>query len=150
MQHSRSPREYLEDRFGIDPGALEAYQLHERGGDIWMTSQEADTERGSVATGIRLLRSTGMTHSPFKPTTYGLQVLADHVTGSIVDLSRDELEAVVFDRERIDCDAPDGYVALRFRGSIIGCGMVTRKGLETQVPKGRAQDLEGMLGTGRD
>lgn len=99
-----------------------------------------------MATGIRLLRSTGMTHSPYKPTTYGLQVLADHVSRSIVELSREELEAVVFDRERIGCDADQGYVALRFRDSIIGCGRVTRKGLETQIPKGRAQDLAGMLG----
>lgn len=95
-----------------------------------------------MAAGIRLLRDTGI---GLKPTTYGLQLLDDAVTERRVELSREELERLVFDRETLDCRLSNGYVALVFRDTVIGCGLVTGEGLETQVPKGRAQDLSAML-----
>ncbi len=101
-----------------------------------------DLEDEFMAAGIRLLRDTGI---GMKPTTYGLKLVGDAITERRVELSREDLEALVFDRERLDCPFSNGYVVLVFRDTVIGCGLVTGRGLETQIPKGRAQDLASML-----
>ncbi|MDY6770870.1 MAG: hypothetical protein SV186_02825 [Candidatus Nanohaloarchaea archaeon] len=138
----RRARDYFADRFGVDEDAWDGYGFHERGGDIWLVSDDVELREEFVAVGIRLLRDTGI---GLKPTTYGLQVLADELQDRVVDLDEAELERLVFDRETLATELDGGYVALRFRGRIIGCGLVSSRGLETQIPKGRAQDLESML-----
>lgn len=138
----RRARTYFAETFGVDRSFWEPYDFHERSGDIWLISDGMELEDEFMAAGIRLLRDTGI---GLKPTTYGLQVLGEAITERRVELSRDELEELVFDRERLDCPLSNGYVALVFRDTVIGCGLVTGKGLQTQIPKGRAQDLESML-----
>jgi NOL1/NOP2/fmu family ribosome biogenesis protein len=135
-------RTYFAETFGVEESFWEPYGFHERGGDIWLVSGEMDVEDDSMAAGIRLLRDTGI---GLKPTTYGLQLLGGAITERRVELSREDLEELVFERERLGCGLSNGYVTLVFDDTVIGCGLVTGKGLETQVPKGRAQDLESML-----
>lgn len=143
MQGSgKRARTYFAETFGVEESFWEPYAFHERSGDIWLVSGDMAVEDDSMAAGIRLLRDTGI---GLKPTTYGLQLLGDAITERRMELSREELEELVFDRERLDCPLSNGYVALVFDGTIIGCGLVTGRGLQTQVPKGRAQDLESML-----
>jgi NOL1/NOP2/fmu family ribosome biogenesis protein len=123
----------------------EEFRVYEKSGDLWLMSQENEPDvedERFVAAGIRALRDTGI---GVKPTTYVLQLLGDWLSERVVELDEGLLEELVFGRETVSCELSNGYVALRFRGRILGCGLVTRRGLETQVPKGRAKTLRAML-----
>jgi len=112
----RRAKTYFAETFGVERSFWESYGFHERGGDIWLVSDAMDVE-DSMAAGIRLLRDTGI---GLKPTTYGLQLLGDAITDRRVVLSGNELEELVFTRERLDCRLSNGYVALVFRDTVIG------------------------------
>jgi len=128
---------YLEDRFGEEE-ILEEYRFEERSGDFWVIPEEMELDEEYITAGIRAFRDTGI---GIKPTTYFLQFLGERIERNVVDLDREELEKLVFERQSIDCELTPGYVALRFRGEIIGCGLNRTDGLETQIPKGRAKTL---------
>lgn len=132
------------EQFGIDPSFWHEFTIYEKGGDLWITSkqQEFATDEDIMALGLRALRDTGI---GLKPTTYLLQFLGDRITERVVDLDRENLDELVFEREKLASALPNGYVALRFRDKILGCGLVTSRGLETQVPKGRSKTLKTML-----
>jgi len=134
--------EYFADRFGVNPGFWEDFTVYERSGSIWVSSAEVDHDDAAMASGLRALRDTNL---GLKPTTYFLQFLDDAIERNVYELEDEELERLVFERETLECDMDGGYVALRFRGRIIGCGLVTSRGLETQIPKSRGNDLEAML-----
>ena len=128
---------YIEERFGAED-ILEDYRLVERSGDFWIIPIEMELNEKYITAGIRAFRDTGI---GIKPTTYFLQFLGDRIDRNVVELDREELEKLVFERETIGCGLTPGYVALKFRGDIIGCGLNRTEGLETQIPKGRAKTL---------
>lgn len=134
--------EYFADRFGVDPLFWEEFTIYEKKGSIWVASAEYEPDDAPMASGLRALRDTNL---GLKPTTYFLQFLDDAIERNVYELDGEELEQLVFERETIECDMGGGYVALQYRGRIIGCGLVTSRGLETQIPKSRGNDLEAML-----
>lgn len=144
MQSSRKKLElYFEERFDVNPEFWSEFQVREKSGSLWIVSEDVEIDEKAEAAGIRALRDTNL---GLKPTTYILQFLDSEISRRVVELDRDDLERLVFDREVLERDIEHGYVALKYRGRIIGCGLQTRNGLRTQVPKGRSHDLEAMLG----
>lgn len=132
---------YLKERFGAEK-VLEKYRFVERSGDFWIIPRKMELKEKYMTAGIRAFRDTGI---GIKPTTYFLQFLGETIEKNIVDLSINDLERLVFKREKIDTGKKSGYIALKFRDNIIGCGLVKRGKLETQIPKGRAKTLEQNL-----
>ena len=142
MQNSEKCRAYLKKRFGVT-NTLEDYRFVERSGDFWIIPSNMDLDEEYITAGIRALRDTGI---GLKPTTYFLQILGEKISRNKYKLDRDTFERLVLKREVIDNkNLENGYVALEFRGKIIGCGLKRNSGLVTQIPKGRTGILQDII-----
>ncbi len=140
MQNSKNRlKNYFYSRFGVHRGFWKDFQTHERGNSIWITSGKIDLMEKFVACGLRALRITNM---GVKPTTYVLQFLDEEIKKNVVILSEEELKTLISKRERIETDLPRGYLALKYEGIIIGCGLKDSKGLRSQIPKGLSKELQ--------
>lgn len=142
---------YFFERFGIPPEAFQGYRFARRGGTIWIASDapgldEALRQLKVETAGIPLLRrrperSEGPALSrvegipPWKPTTAGLQVFGRFATRNVVDLDDEALET--FLRQGIvqkDFPVEAGYVIVRWKGRVLGCGLYGKGGLRSQIP----------------
>lgn len=136
-QSKKDPETYLRERFGVSvPKELE---ISERHGDFWLgTDPGAEVETD----GIRAIRDTG---KYLKPTTYLLQLIEDRITGNIVNVSRDELESLL-EGDMIERDLEQkGYVAIRYDGKVLGCGLYKDGLVSSRIPKGRGKELLEIL-----
>lgn len=134
--------DYLEQQFGVGHDDLDEFVIMEQSGDYWLAPEEHETEMELETHGIRFVRELD---TGFKPTTYGLQLLGDALESNVVELDRDELEAVL-DGELIDREADSpGYVVLRFDGRVVGCGLYKNGTVSSWIPKGRGQQLLSSL-----
>ena len=134
----------FERRFGVPPDALADLTFVERPGEIWATrSRPPSGIEYDRPAGLRALRRVG---SDLKPTSAFLAALGDRITASRVDLDRDSLRAVLLGR-RVLLPAPpsDGYVALRYRGDVLGCGHLRGGLLHALIPTGRRRELLAAL-----
>jgi len=130
---------YLEERFGVTEEDLERYRLKFKSGDIWLTSNEMETELDVETYGFRFLRFTG---KGLKPTTYGLQVLEGKLEKNVVEVDRKELEGLLKRERMIDRDLDEnGYVGIKFQGRMIGCGFYAKDVVSSRIPKGRGKEL---------
>lgn len=120
---------------------FEAMRFYKRGPKvIWAAS--AETEPGEQvkveALGMALVRTRA---SWPKPTTAGCLAFGRHASRNIVDLSDDQMDAFLY-REIIPFDAgdgaDDGFVLVRNRGHVLGCGLYLGGRISSQLSKGRA------------
>ncbi|PTQ51348.1 MAG: tRNA m5C48-49 methylase [Hydrogenibacillus schlegelii] len=145
------------DRFGLPPTALEGLTFFVRGGDVWAT-RLADVPDGPelVAAGIRLFRlqpGEGKMPSPgplrnAKPTSFALLHFAQEARANVADVDAEALLALLEGRRIAPPAAAAlerGFVALRFRGTVIGLGHLDADGLRSGLPRGRAEDLRAAL-----
>lgn len=131
--------QYLEDRFGIE---LEDHELKQVSGDFWLVSGDLETGYEVETYGVRCVRDTG---NHLKPTTYALQLLGDRLERNVVEIDREELETLL-DREMVARDAEEeGYVALKYDGRVIGCGLYKDEKVSTRIPKSRSKELRQIL-----
>lgn len=134
---------YLEQRFGVGKGDLQDYRLKRVSGDIWLISDDLDTELETETEGFRFLRVTGR---GLKPTTYALQFLGDCISKNVVELDKQQLLKLLRREEMIEDEAEsEGYVALKYGERIVGCGMYKEGVVSSRVPKGRGKELAGIL-----
>jgi NOL1/NOP2/sun family putative RNA methylase len=148
----------LRDRFGVDPGALEGLGWMVRGENIWVeTAGEWPVEgwrpHGGwrvVSHGLRAFRQAGPGRE--HPSTNFLVRFQDLLqgAGSVVDLD-DPLLDRLLSGERVEPDlfpGERGPVAVRWRGRVLGRGVLGQSGLDLQVPKSQAARLRLLLGLG--
>jgi NOL1/NOP2/fmu family ribosome biogenesis protein len=146
LPDSNAPREEVlrlfEQRFGVSRESLADLTFIERREEIWACSSVLpagiEPERPS---GLRALRRRT---DGLKPTSTFLIALGDRITASRVDLDANGLRRVLLG-QRIPSDRIDGYVALCFRGDVIGCGRIRGGSLRALIPTGRRQELLGAL-----
>lgn len=135
---NREASEYFEERFGVDIEDVEGLEFVKRSGDHWIRSQE-ENKLEKETEGIRALRDTG---KYLKTTTYVLQLLDEKLEKNVVGLNREELKELL-NGEMIPVEASSkGYVALKFEGKIIGCGLYMDDVVSSRIPRGRAEELE--------
>ena len=129
---------YFERRFGVDRATLAELHFHQRGDDIWAVSAAAPIDVvARRPPGLRVLRRPP--HG-LKPTTALLIHLGTRITASRVEVDLDRLEALLLGR-RLDTDQADGFVALSYRGDVVGCGRIGRGLLQAMIPTGRRREL---------
>ena len=127
--------EYLENRFGVDSSELSLKQVN---GDFWITSSE-QSNLDFETEGIRAIRVMDI---GLKPTTYLLQLLDEKICKNIAEVEREELEALAKEDGLIERKMSEkGYVALKFRGRVIGCGFYMDELISSRIPEGRMQEL---------
>lgn len=157
--------QFMSDRFGIDPHALQSLRLLEKGRDkVWLldlpsfgapssqnsnaTPVECDPLEQAIATlpfqnlGLPLVRKS-RNSSQLKPTTAALQRLGPLITRNVVKLNQPEqVAAYVAGRSQPLPDSHasphtlnDGYVHVRFGPFELGCGLLRQGLLQSQLPK---------------
>lgn len=125
---------YLKNRFGIDTDNI---TLKKVSGDIWLTSNKK-SELKFETEGIRAVRVMNI---GLKPTTYLLQLLDEEISKNLVEINQEELETLekggMIQRKM----NKKGYVALKFQGRVIGCGLYKDELVSSRIPEGRMEEL---------
>ncbi len=133
---------FFRERFGLDVKQMEGFRLERISGDFWLvsdTEQELETE----TRGLRALRDTG---KYLKPTTYVLQLFDDELEKNVVELEKEELKAILDEEDMIEVEASSkGYVAIKYEGRVIGCGLYMDGVVSSRVSRGRAGELSSLL-----
>ncbi len=133
-------RRYLRERFGVEelPG-----RVVERARGLWLTTADFVPEGVKVhSVGVRLfyLHDRGL-----KPASFGLSFLGRSISSSRVEVDIDQLEQLLLGHGIEAPDVPDGYVALSYRGDVIGCGRVRNGVLSAEISKSRRRELLSAL-----
>jgi hypothetical protein len=129
---------YFGDRFGVSSDALRDLRFFENGDEIWTTySFPPAGIAWERPPGLRALRRMP---DGLKPTSAFLALLGPHITASRIDVSGSALRELLLG-QRIAAAVADGYVALVFRGDVLGCGRVRANRLHAVIPTGRRQEL---------
>lgn len=142
--NQKTPEQYLKDRFGIDENYLSRIKLKEVNDAVWINSNQDSFNHLEFETeGIRFLRKTKY---GYKPTTYALQILNDEIAKSQVKVDRQELETLL-NREMIQRKniKSKGYVAIKHKSRVIGCGLYKDELVSTRIPKGRGNELKNFF-----
>jgi NOL1/NOP2/fmu family ribosome biogenesis protein len=134
---------YIGERFGVEKADLEGFSIKRVAGDYWLVSEQGDTRLEVETYGFRFVRITGR---GLKPTTYALQFLGDRISKNIVELDKQEFLDLLNREEMVPREMDEkGYVALRFEGQIVGCGYYMNETVSSRIPKGRGNELAGIL-----
>jgi NOL1/NOP2/sun family putative RNA methylase len=126
-------------RFGCDRRELEAFRFWQKGGRVLWLSFPACQPPPSApveAVGIPFLH---LTHRGFKPKTFALQYLAPLLRKGVVELPDVEAAKRFVAGQSQNFAVPGeepGYVLVRFGPFALGCGLLARGQLHSQIPKG--------------
>lgn len=123
------------ERFGIPEEVFDGFCFFRRGRMIWAFSLPEIPPFRCESVGMRVI---SMRESPWKPTTYALQLWGRYARKNIVDLD-DGMARRFFAGESLELRAQveRGYVIVRHMGSVIGCGLYTPGRLISQLPRER-------------
>ncbi len=135
------------ERFDIPEEVFDGYSFFRRGRMIWAFSLSELPPFRCESIGMRII---SLRESPWKPTTYALQLWGRYARKNVVDLN-DEMAKRFFSGDSIELRAPveRGYVVVKHMGAVIGCGLYTPGRLISQLPKER-RILENDVVTERD
>jgi NOL1/NOP2/fmu family ribosome biogenesis protein len=138
--------DYFSHRFGIPEKAFDGFCLLKEERKIWVVRDHPELERilqemRVESAGIPLLRTKA---SGWKPTTAGLQVFGHHATRNVIDLDGDVLRAFL-NRESVEATFPiePGFVIVRWKGKVLGCGVYGQGRLRSQIPRKRGEPFRG-------
>lgn len=146
MQDSESKEvqaaEYLKARFGVEIDKTENYSLKERSGDVWVVSKQVKNMGDEISVETHGLRAIRFMKIGLKPTTYLLQLLGNELQKNVVELEEDELKQLLAREKMIPADIDEqGYVALKHKDRVIGCGFYKDDVVSSRVPKGRSREF---------
>jgi NOL1/NOP2/fmu family ribosome biogenesis protein len=134
----RAILEYWHQRFGVSPDALRGLRFLIHGKTVWASADLDGLDKilGALkieAAGLPLLRQR---RRGWKPTTAALLFLGNAVTTNVVELSAEDfgpfLSGAVLQGM---FTAEGGYVAVRYDGQMLGCGLLGKAGLKSQLPR---------------
>lgn len=132
---------FLEERFGLQKEAFSGFSFYEGPDKIYIFSQDLPSKDLAglkiVQTGIVAGRVFG-DRERFKPTTNLLQIFGRFATRNFVELEESEKEDFI---RGLDIDGvfevDEGFVIVKFREDVLGCGLYSGGKLKNQIPKSR-------------
>lgn len=129
---------YFAERFGVPKESFQNFRLLKEGKTIWIVADgpglDEVLERLKIEmAGIPLLR---LKAPRWKPTTAGLHLLDRQATRNGIDLDDLELNDFLAGKPLSRTwPAEPGYVIVRWKGRILGCGLYRREELRSQIPR---------------
>ncbi len=147
MPGSESLREevlsYFAARFGVAEDVFSGIVFIPRADAIWAASAVLPPSLSSLRPpGLRALRRM---RDRLKPTSLFLRFLGDRITSSRVEIADPgELRTLLLGGE-LPTEMSAGYVAISFRGDVIGCGAVRDGRVKAVIPTGRRKELIEIL-----
>ena len=147
MPGSESLREevvfYFAERFGVSEEAFSGIVFSERKSEIWAASViPPPAIFGTRPPGLRALRRM---RDKLKPTSLFLRFLGDRITSSRVEITAVEELRTLLLGGGLPSKLSPGYVAISFRGDVIGCGSVNAGYVKAILPTGRKKELLEIL-----
>ena len=156
-QEIRSVLNFLSNRFGIDESVWEKFAFHIKADEIWFSSidfinffsNDDSTINRNLKThllnqiiqrlGIKLAKH--VKKERWKISTSALQLLAPYVNKNVIDLENENdvkvfLNGGILKNYNGNFELGE-YIAVRFSGIMLGCGLVTKAGIKSQIPRGR-------------
>ncbi len=135
MQFSKnnSYRNFFVEKYGIPKEIMEKYEFFEMGKGVWAFSGGFVSEDKIETVGIRALRIRKLT----KPTTAFIRIVGSYATKNIVYLNEDD--SLEFLRGKNipydDVSLERGFVIVRNREDVLGCGYYTGEKIISEIPK---------------
>jgi len=136
---------FYQQQFGVREPFLQGLLIEVNKEEIWGGT-------GAVLPGIYSARPMGLRIGRkfpvgFKPTSVFLAALGPHISHSKVSVELEDLRKLLLG-QRIPFSGPEkGYVALEYRGDILGCGRIHQGKLQALIPTGRRKELLEILRT---
>ncbi len=139
---------YFADRFGVAEIAFAELVFIPRTDEVWAASALAPA-------GLTILRPPGLRavrrwNGGFKPTSVFLRFLGDRITAARVEIDDCSTLRTVLRGGTIPARVTPGYVALVFRGDVIGCGIARADAVKAVIPTGRRRSLLEIISAGCD
>lgn len=143
MQSLRKEVEEYFAKFGVPKRAFADKEFVKVGNSIWLVTKglKMPKDLNVQTAGLRVLH---ITKWGFKPTSFALQLLAKHISKRICEVNEKELLDLIEGKPLIR-KMENGYVALKFRGKIIGCALSTGEKIYSQLPKILMQSFRELL-----
>ncbi len=131
----------MNQRFGIDKKYFKEFSFIKRSNKIWIVSKdvlEKNLTKLKIETVGILFGRYFKKQAKFKPTTNALQIFGKHATKNIVSLSKNEGKRYIngYDIEK-ELNIENGYVIVKYKRSVLGCGLYKDGFLKNQIPKSK-------------
>ena len=136
---------FYQQQFGVPESLMRDLLIEANKEEIWGGT-------GALLPGIHSARPIGLRigrkfPAGFKPTSVFLAALGHHISQSKISVELDDLRKLLLG-QRIPFSGPEeGYVALEYRGDILGCGRSHHDKLQALIPTGRRKELLEILRT---
>jgi NOL1/NOP2/fmu family ribosome biogenesis protein len=132
---------YLRDRFGIPKKIFSDYSFIIKGEKIWIVARdvlEKDLEGLKIESIGLLFGRYFERQKRFKPTTNALQIFGKYATKNVVELNEKEKNQYIrgYDLEK-ELNLEEGYVIIKFKNDMLGCGLYREGKIKNQIPKAR-------------
>ena len=134
---------FYEQQFGIPESFLRDLAIEANKEEIWGGT-------GVALPGIYSARHIGLRigrnfPGGFKPTSVFLAALGELISRSEVSVELETLRKLLLGQRIPFADIEAGYVALKYRGDILGCGRCHQGKLQALIPTGRRRELLEIL-----
>jgi len=127
----------IRERFGIPKDAFGGLRALETQETIFVGTREV-MEFDAVRPMRRGIRLAKMYPYSLKPTTFGMQVLGVQATRNVIEVNDEQAKRLVNGESlKVEADATNGFVLLRWRGFVAGVGFYKRPVLKSQIPRFR-------------
>jgi len=134
---------FYERQFGIPESFLRDLTIEANKEEIWGgTGFALPGVYSARPIGLRICRNFS---GGFKPTSVFLAALGDRVSRSEVSVELDALRKLLLGQRIPFAGDETGYVALKYRGDILGCGRCHQGKLQALIPTGRRKELLEIL-----
>ncbi len=135
--------DYYERQFGIPKSFLRRLAIEANKEEIWGGT-------GVVLPGVYSARAIGLRigrnfPGGFKPTSVFLAALGPRISRSEVTVELEDLRKLLLGHRIPYSGTETGYVALKYRDDILGCGRCHDKKLRALIPTGRRRELLEIL-----
>lgn len=144
--------EFFNYKFGIAKSFFDEYLFIRRGDSIWICSRQIDISFLKLVDFERVgLRCCRWTAGFFKPTSFFLQFVDEHINKNRIEMNTEELQMYlrresffVTEKFEQECeqDFQNGYIAVSFNKQIIGCGRFKDGQVFSEFPKKVAHNMK--------
>lgn len=130
---------YFVERFGVERVALLEFSFVIGPDDVWAsTAVPIEALQTVRPPGLRAARRM---RGGLKPTSSFLRAIGSKLTASRVEIDDPRELTQLLLGHSVDTSLSEGYVALSYRGDVLGCGLVKGGRLRAVLPTGQRNEL---------
>ncbi len=131
--------EYFRERFGIPEETFDEYGVYlGQKGRVYLGPKNLIQKPDISSIGMLMAR----VDKSVKPTTNFLQLFGGRADRNAIDLSKERAIAYIRGDDLEADEGSDGYVILRYNGSVLGCGFLKGKAIQNMLPKAKRQNVK--------